>query len=44
MTYDEWLKTVLLTIIPHERGYKMAEERTEYRTVPDALLSNVPLP
>jgi hypothetical protein len=34
----------LLTIIPHERGYKMAEERTEYRTVPDALLSNVPLP
>jgi four helix bundle protein len=34
----------LLTIIPHERGYKMSEERAEYLTSPDDLLNNVPLP
>ena len=34
----------LLTIIPHERGYKMSEERAEYLTDPDALQNEVPLP
>jgi four helix bundle protein len=34
----------LLTIIPHERGYKMAEERAAYEVAPEALLTNVPLP
>ncbi len=34
----------LLTIIPHERGYKMTEERAEYLTYTDAMLSEVPLP
>ncbi len=34
----------LLTIIPHERGYKMTEERAEYLTDTDAMLSEVPLP
>jgi four helix bundle protein len=34
----------LLTIIPHERGYKMSEERAEYRIDPDTLLNEVPLP
>jgi four helix bundle protein len=34
----------LLTIIPHERGYKMSEERAEYATDGHTLLSDVPLP
>lgn len=34
----------LLTIIPHERGYKMSEEQAVYLTNPDTLLDEIPLP
>jgi four helix bundle protein len=34
----------LLTIIPHERGYKMSEQQAEYRDSPDKPLNEVPLP
>jgi four helix bundle protein len=34
----------LLTIIPHERGYKMSEQRAEYLTDGAVLLRDVPLP
>jgi four helix bundle protein len=34
----------LLTIIPHERRYKMSEEQAEYLTSPDTLLNEIPLP
>jgi four helix bundle protein len=34
----------LLTIIPHDRGYKMSEERAEYLSDGYILLSDVPLP
>jgi four helix bundle protein len=35
---------LLLTIIPHERGHKTAEERAAYEAVSEDLLTNVPLP
>lgn len=35
---------LLMTIIPHERGYKMAEERAAYEVDLGDLLTNVPLP
>jgi four helix bundle protein len=35
---------LLLTMIPAERGFKMAEERVEYDTISTALLENPPLP
>jgi|WetSurMetagenome_2_1015567.scaffolds.fasta_scaffold411208_2 four helix bundle protein len=34
----------LLTIIPHERGYRMSEGRAEYVTDGDTHLNDVPLP
>ncbi|MFZ5915979.1 MAG: four helix bundle protein [Chloroflexota bacterium] len=35
---------LLLTIIPSERGFKLAEERTSYDTNNTALLNNPPMP
>jgi four helix bundle protein len=35
---------LLMTIIPHERGYKMKEERVDYQADSPDLLTNVPLP
>ena len=35
---------LLLTMIPAERGFKMAEERVLYDTVPTVLFENPPLP
>jgi four helix bundle protein len=35
---------LLLTIIPAERGFKMAEEQTPYDARPTALLDDLPLP
>lgn len=35
---------LLLTIIPHERGYKMREDTVTYDTDMDSLLNNIPMP
>ena len=35
---------LLLTMIPAERGYKMAEERAEYEVTPTDLLTDPPMP
>ena len=35
---------LLLTIIPAERGYKLAEEQTDYRASKAELFNNPPLP
>jgi len=35
---------LLLTIIPAERGYKLAEDRAAYEASPEDLLDNPPLP
>jgi four helix bundle protein len=35
---------LLLTIIPHERGYKMKEEAISYDINDDSVLNNVPMP
>lgn len=35
---------LLLTIIPHERGYKMKEDTAIYDTDIDSLLNNIPMP
>ncbi len=35
---------LLMTIIPHERGYKMKEEHVDYHADSPDLLTNVPLP
>ena len=35
---------LLLTMIPAERGYKLAEEPVEYEVAPPDLLTNIPMP
>ena len=35
---------LLLTMIPAERGYKLADERAEYELTPTDLSTNPPMP
>jgi hypothetical protein len=44
MTYNDWMNGVPETIIPNERGYKLQEEPLLYRSLPEDLLDNPPMP